>query len=1106
MQPNDDLNAAERLAARLFSGDLSPDAAAAEARGLLAVSSAPETLPARLRKVVEATAWHAPGEAWALATLAHAYGAALGKGTDAAAEGALALALALSELGRYGEAIPLLDTARDIFLVHGRHDGVCRCDAELTLAYSFLGQFDRAAAYLARARDCPADQADALLGATCDRAEGQLHLEQNRYAEAAWLLQRAGDAFAAAGCDGQAAVAWCFLAAALRFTNPQAALAALEKVRAVPVPRKGWTKTSVHIARADYFQGMVYEELGRYQESLMLYERAQQANADAGNAYLEARCRLARGAALYQLKRYDEALNAYRQAHAVFVALDSKNYITMCQLNMALVAYDMGRYSEALALYHPLAEAAQAEGRLLRVARCYANMGLCYVHVGRYDQALIYQTRAQEAFREGGSILYAALLEVDLAATYRRLGRHAEALGHYGHARQTFEEQGTPVYLARCDMHLADLHLALGQYADALSCLQRARATCAEAGMPAQVAACDREIGRIEARLGQVATAAARLADACQAFRAAGLVVDAALCDLAFGELYLDIDEVGRAEPSLDAARVVLEPGFPDEAWRCAYGLGRCALRMGKTDVALERWLAAVHLTDQTRAQLPTERLSGGFFADRRPLYEATLRLALQLGAAEAALGVAEASKAQSFFVSVEQPRWADVARANPHLAGVLKREAALRQEMEALRQELRLVEMAETGLVWRGGEELRDDQPETLARLAALGQEYEAVVERLRLEAPGSTPNPTPAPFSVPALRAAASGTLPPHWACLAYYLLDDALAVFYLDAERLSVVVHDLTKYDRLALRQCTETASDFRELVYRGTQLGRPAPGNVGQNHLGHLYQVLVPPELRGREDLACVIISPHAALHGLPFHALLDDGCPFIDQTSVSYVPSLGALQWRLSRRREAPAVEGAASRILVCGVSDFGADAPALPHVSDEIATLRDIWGRQADILWGAAATPAALQRLSEGGELEHYDVIHFAAHAVLDRGAPSQSRILLTHGSLTFADILNLRLRARLVVLSACEGATGEQYGGDEVMALARAFLLAGVQIVVASLWPVDDTAASEFIGRFYRQFKTAPTVAEALRAAQIEMTDEGYPAFDWAPFIAVGV
>ena len=43
---------------------------------------------------------------------------------------------------------------------------------------------------------------------------------------------------------------------------------------------------------------------------------------------------------------------------------------------------------------------------------------------------------------------------------------------------------------------------------------------------------------------------------------------------------------------------------------------------------------------------------------------------------------------------------------------------------MEALRQELRLVEMAETGLVWRGGEGLRDDQPEALAaRLVACDQ-----------------------------------------------------------------------------------------------------------------------------------------------------------------------------------------------------------------------------------------------------------------------------------------------------------------------------------------------------------------------------------------------
>jgi len=118
-------------------------------------------------------------------------------------------------------------------------------------------------------------------------------------------------------------------------------------------------------------------------------------------------------------------------------------------------------------------------------------------------------------------------------------------------------------------------------------------------------------------------------------------------------------------------------------------------------------------------------------------------------------------------------------------------------------------------------------------------------------------------------------------------------------------------------------------------------------------------------------------------------------------------------------------------------------AHSWPDRVDEVAALRQILGERLDILWGSEATREALLRLSESGGLAGYDVIHFATHAVLDHLAPSQCRVLLADDSLAWADILNLRLGARVVVLSTCEGAMGRQYPGDEIMGLARAFFLA---------------------------------------------------------------
>ena len=171
-----------------------------------------------------------------------------------------------------------------------------------------------------------------------------------------------------------------------------------------------------------------------------------------------------------------------------------------------------------------------------------------------------------------------------------------------------------------------------------------------------------------------------------------------------------------------------------------------------------------------------------------------------------------------------------------------------------------------------------------------------------------------------------------------------------------------------------------------------------------------------------------------------------------------------------------------------------------------MAALRDIWGDRLDVLWGSAGTRQALLQLNCTGQLANYDVIHFAAHAVVDHFAPSQSRVLLADDSLTFVDILNLRLQGRVVTLSACSSAIGTQQPGDEMLALARAFFYAGARTVIASLWPVEDEATSELMRRFYLHLAKGEHVAQALRGAQLEMVAAGYAPYQWAAFVASGL
>lgn len=88
-------------------------------------------------------------------------------------------------------------------------------------------------------------------------------------------------------------------------------------------------------------------------------------------------------------------------------------------------------------------------------------------------------------------------------------------------------------------------------------------------------------------------------------------------------------------------------------------------------------------------------------------------------------------------------------------------------------------------------------------------------------------------------------------------------------------------------------------------------------------------------------------------------------------------------------------------------------------------------------------------------------------------------------GYLTARTILGLDLRGvRLACLSACETARGHVLP-DGVMGLPYAFLAAGAQCVVASLWKVvNDDATSFLMRRMYVHLVTGMSVAAALRQA----------------------
>jgi CHAT domain-containing protein len=109
-------------------------------------------------------------------------------------------------------------------------------------------------------------------------------------------------------------------------------------------------------------------------------------------------------------------------------------------------------------------------------------------------------------------------------------------------------------------------------------------------------------------------------------------------------------------------------------------------------------------------------------------------------------------------------------------------------------------------------------------------------------------------------------------------------------------------------------------------------------------------------------------------------------------------------------------------------------------------------------------------------------------------------------GLLTAEDVTGLDLLAtELVVLSACETGLGQVHVGEGVFGLRRAFVLAGAETLVMSLWKVPDEPTRELMEDFYRRLLAGEGRAEALRQAQLAMKAKYPEPFYWGVFICQG-
>lgn len=321
---------------------------------------------------------------------------------------------------------------------------------------------------------------------------------------------------------------------------------------------------------------------------------------------------------------------------------------------------------------------------------------------------------------------------------------------------------------------------------------------------------------------------------------------------------------------------------------------------------------------------------------------------------------------------------------------------------------------------------------------------------------------------------------------------------------------------------------------------------------------LYRKLILPFEQGiaGSNIRNLVIAPEGRMFLVPFEVLLHDKKFLSDRFCVSYVNS-GRDLLRIPRppRQTGDVVVFADpdfttqdARLATngsVGPTSRGARGlklsylPPLPGARKEAAAIAELIpharlyeGRSAtEERLFALRTPSILHIATHGlffdaspqtvaeGSRSHFSIedsvlvpshpLLLSAIALAGAAAPWEKKEAqqdASDGIMTALEVSNLNLLGtQMVVLSACNSGRGLVRRGQGVYGLRRAFLIAGAETLVTSLWKVDDEVTQLFMTEFYQHLRKGEGRAEALRHAQQAVRQNQAHPYYWASFILIG-
>jgi tetratricopeptide (TPR) repeat protein len=868
------------------------------------------------------------------------------------------------------------------------------------------------------------------------------------------------------------------------------------------------------LALAKRGKAQALHQIGSCHEAIRLYEDASQLYLTAGDEVESARTRIGAIDALAYVGRTDAAIAMAKTCMEVFERHQQWVHRAKVELNLGNIYHRLDRNEDAGAQYARARAAFVRAGERDLIAVADSNLGNVATNLCNFRAAHTYYRRAGRIFQERGAHVANAMNEANIGWLYYVEGDYARAVAVLQHVKQQFEESRLPRHVAAVQADLADIYLLLHNWDAAERAAASGHAVFRELGDLDEDGRCLVTLGIISFHRGEPARCEQYLSEARDILARSNNKAREILARLALVEVKLRsgnageaielaktaVDELtGLAMPArLGHAEVLLAclyeaTGDVDSARRhfqeahqiggrlnarsiligASAGLGRLARRTGNAGDAMKRFEQAVeHLIRLNGVpQLHGLRIAAleGYSDVFAQLVEATLASGGD-DCARRALETAELGKRQALLEFM-------ATRVEPSFRLATGPDRAILDRVLDLRGELASLHSAIERHEERGGRRSRDLAAELASRLS----EREAELDQKLSQLPGafgclagSTVRP-----SAPSAQA-LERVIPSDTALIEYAEAGDRLVAFVVTEGE--VVCCKL----RLHVADARVASEEIGvEMTRYGWSQAGDSPSTTRADsrmslRLSGLHRELIEP--LGRLPARLVFV-PNGALQQMPMHALLGTDGYLIDRHEVVYAPNADVQRFGAVRGST-----DALERALVLGVGFAGSPTAVMAErVTSQFELARRFIGGEA--------TVENLTRWCGDA-----DVIHVVSPPSMNAEQPIVPGVRLADGWLSAADILRLDLKASLVTLHI-----GPLEERDEAAGLVAAFLCAGAQAVLRSLWAVADPSQYEFMGALYHHLRAGSGRAAAVRAAQRDVRSKHSHPYHWAAFALNG-